>query len=237
MRTQARALIASTLLWSFMAGLSVPAHAASIVAYSFSGTITNISNGAEVLTGVFAGDRIAGAFAYDSTQLGSNGLYNFTGSNLTHALYFNIYNSANTVQFQDSYTGNPGSFYGFVSETEGGTNFSLAGDSTFKQQYFNFANSGTFAFDLSLAAPGYFGGQALPTSSTIGHFVSNTAILTWDPPPDLKFSAQIDSFAPAVFPDAFPEPSTLLMTILAIATCAAGHSISRYRSAVASRSG
>jgi len=249
MRIVPRVFLQSALLLSLVAGPLVPRlSAASIVAYSFSGVIESVSAAATAATGVVVNDTITGSFAYDPTQTGSatTGLFKFTGSSKVHTMTFKIFNSGGSQVFTDSYSGNVSAYYagqvGFNSSVLGSgkaaETLNLMGDTIYKQGL-GISGPGSPAFDLSLynrnvtTKPASF---PLPTATTITSFVANnqqlpfTPTLNWDPDGQ-SFTANINQFS------SVPEPSSLILGAVAMATCTAGFLISRRKPARAPESG
>src|SRR5262249_52708218 len=143
MRTWIRRFTTLIFLLPLVLCLAVATRAASVttVSYTFSGRVLTVNSGATAATGVVAGDTITGAFAYNSSQTGSNGVYNFTGSSKAHTFSFKIFDSANNQVFADFYSGNLTAFYSaqvlFNTTNPGfgvtGTQLTLSGDTTYKQ--------------------------------------------------------------------------------------------------------
>ena len=227
-RIRARAFIPSALLMSLVAGPLVPElSAATIVIENYSGTIRSVSEAATEATGVIVGDTITGSFSFDSTQTGSNGSFTFTGSSKAHTMAFKIFNSSNQQVFTDSYSGNVNAYYfaklTYISSTAG-TTLDLKGDTVYKQGLGVTGPGPPPAFDLTLNNPTNGGGYTashlpLPTPSTISNFISSPGTLAWDP--------DGQSFVADIY--MVPEPSSLILAILALVTCTAGFLVSRQR--------
>jgi hypothetical protein len=211
--------------------------AATIVSVNFSGSITSVSSAATEATGVIVGNTITGSFSYDSTQSGntSTGDFTFTGSGKAHTMTFKIFNSAGQQVFTDSYSGNTTAYYAakltFISSSSG-TTLDLKGDTIYKQGLGVTGAGPPPAFDLTLNNPtnggGYTSGHLpLPTTSTISNFLRTTGSLEWDPH-DQNFTAIINEFNGQ---SVVPEPSSLVLAILAMLTCTVGFSISRRKPA------
>jgi hypothetical protein len=227
-RIRARAFIPSALLMSLMAGPLVPElSAATLVIENYSGRIVSVSAAATEATGVIVGDTITGSFSYDSTQTGSSGSFTFTGSSKAHTMAFKIFNSSNQQVFTDSYSGNVSAYYlaklTYISSTAG-TTLDLKGDTVYKQGLGVTGPGPPPAFDLTLSNPNNGGGYTashlpLPTPSTISNFISSPGTLAWDP--------DGQSFVADIY--MVPEPSSLILAILALVTCTAGFLVSRQR--------
>jgi hypothetical protein len=247
MKIRVRALVRASLLLSVIAGPLIPKlSAGTIVAYSFAGTISTVSPEAMSATGVMENYYITGTFSYDSSQIGSAGLYTFTGSSKVHTLAFTIYtNSAKTTQvFTDKYSGNSTAYFAAkVTYNSSGTTLALMGDSIYKQGLgYTHALDPTQppAFDLVLTNLKNAGGYTptnlpLPTVTTAANFVATPGLLSWDPPPMQTFTADITHFAPGL--NGVPEPSSLILGSLGMASCAVCVLISRCKAVRALRSG
>jgi hypothetical protein len=220
-----------TLLSLLAAGTLVPQAIASstVVNYAYSGKIISTAN----VPSVVVGDTITGTFSYDSTQSGNatTGNFTFTGSSKAHTFTLKIFNSSNQQVFSDSYSGNSTAYYfgqvAYVSSSL--TNFNIEGDTVYKQGLGITKQNGDIAFNLALSDTSGAGGftptnQPLPTITTIKDFVSNTGLLTWDPP-NQTFMAQITSFSDL---NSVPEPSTGMLWCLAIGVCALASVILRH---------
>jgi len=222
-----------------LAGPLVPELSAGIVAVSYGGTITSVSTAATTATGVVVGDTITGSFSYDSTQTGSAGDFKFTGSSKTHTMTFKIFNSSDQQVFTDSYSGNVSAYYfaKVAFSSTSGTTLDLEGDTIYKQGLGITGPGPPPAFDLTLFNPTNGGGFSasnlpLPTTTTISNFIKTTAILEWDPA-DQSFGAVITEFNDQTV----PEPSGLVLAIVAMVTWTVGFSISRRKPAGALQSG
>jgi hypothetical protein len=248
MRITARAFLHPTLLLSLVAGLVVSgagASSASTLTVYYAGTVTSVSSQMITDTGVVVGDTLSGMncfFSYNTNQLGSLGVYTYSGSNPAsnpHNFSVAIFNSSGAQQFADTYTGDyaTGSPDYFVIKmtapvTSPSTpaEFSLMGDTTYKAGAgFNHSH-GTTDYNLVLQDPSYTATTAppLPTSSTITKFTANQGTLTWDPAGD-AFTANIFEFSSS--PITLPEPPSLVMAVIAMAACTAGFLISRRKPA------
>jgi len=99
-------------------------------------------------------------------------------------------------------------------------------------------------FDLVLTSTTYTGGTALPTATVAGpsttdisSFLTTKATLVWDPSAAdgtaQDFTADITNFNGVDV----PEPSSLVLAIVGMATCTGGFLISRRKAAGALQSG
>ena len=236
MRISYRVFLRSTLLLSLVAGPFMPALSASSITYAYSGKIQEVSAAATAATGVVVGDKISGSFTYDSSQTGSGGIYSFTGVSLAHTFNLNVFNSSGALQFPDSFAGGSSYFSVNVSyraASSGGTYVEVQGDTKYKQSLGVSGPGPPPAYYLVLFNPTNAGGYSatnlpLPNSNLINDFVKTTGVLNWDPHGQ-SFSADITQFT------AIPEPSSLILSIVAIATCAAGRLITRRKAWRSSR--
>ncbi len=142
----------------------------SIVNVSYSGSIASVGN---PNTGVQVGDTIVGTATYDSSQTGSSGHYNFTGSAKAHTFAFKVFRAGVQI-FSDSFAGLSTSTYTidirFNVLVGGvlGTTFELKGP----------CSSGQESLDLTLFDAGNVGQTAadlLPASANIGSFAFSLA--------------------------------------------------------------
>jgi hypothetical protein len=239
MGTRIGSVIGAFVLLTLSAGPLVSTVAAGDVSYNFTGTIQTVSNGATIATGVTKGDKISGSFSYDPTQSGSNGTYHFTGSAKTHTFSFIVTDSGGNQVFKDFYTGNVTALYsiqvtyGYTSNPlypgVNGTELDIKGDTLYNQGL-----GASPGFDLRLFDPGNVGtspSNPLPDSSLINNFVSNGILLNWGQ------SETRQTFTATFNFSTVPEPSSLLLGIVATLTCAIVFSVSKYESDSASRSG
>ena len=223
METRTRVFLPATLLLMVVAGPLVPTVAAGSVSYDFSGTVVSVSPAANAATGVAMGDRISGNFAYDPTQTGSNGFYDFTGSSNVHSFTFTVSDTGGNQVFTDFYSGNVSAYYaisviyGFTSNPQypgvNGTELDITGDTVYNQAR-GFSGPANPGFDFSFFNPGNVGtspSNPLPDSNVIQNFVNNAAVLAWGQP-DQTFTADFNF-------SVVPEPSSLLLGILAILAC------------------
>jgi hypothetical protein len=77
----------------------------SVVAFNFTASVT--SSGDPV---ILVGDSVHGSVSYDSTQIGSAGLYTFTGSSKIHSFSFKDYRGGVQIT-SDAYAGQQTSLY------------------------------------------------------------------------------------------------------------------------------
>jgi len=229
MKIAARAFIQSTLLFSIVAGpLLRHAVAGSSTITSYGGTVNPLTQ-AQIQAGVtypgnvMANNAISGSFGFNSTQFSGSittGIYTFSGSApLGQSFSLNVNTSplnpswsdfygANGAQYKITMTGSttPGATMDLHVSTVGGTGVTKVG-----------------AFiDLLLTSQTYVG-KALPTSTNIGQFLTNSTTLTWDPPGSQSpggsqgFTGYIDNFNGV---QTIPEPSSLVLAIVGMATTA-----------------
>ncbi len=130
-----------------------------MVSFTYSSIVSASSN-----PSVVAGDTINGSISYDPTQLGSTGLFTFTGSAKVHdgnlsalhngsQVYADLYSSnllyTIKMTYNTTYKGQIGSLMEIKFHTVGGYTFDL--------KLFNLGNVG-------------FTGPILPTTTTINNF-------------------------------------------------------------------
>jgi hypothetical protein len=229
MNTGARTFLLLTVLLSSVAGPSVQDVAAGTVSVSYSGKIVSVSSAATTATGVVVGDTITGSFVFDSTQSGSatTGLFTFTDSAKIHNFSLKIFNPSGTQQFSDSFTGRnapPADYYAIqlAFSSTSGTTFRLMGDTVYKQGLGVTHSGGGVAYDLKISNPTNAGGYSatnlpLPNTTTIANFSKTTAELHWDPD-----GQEFISIITSLKLQSVPEPSSLALAIVALATCTGG---------------
>jgi len=238
MRITARVLLQSAFLLSLVAGLLVPdAVAGSSVVTSYGGTVNPELPNKPFPDNVLAGDAISGSFGYAASQFTettpTSGIYTFTGSApLGQSFALNVATPTfNPALWADSY-GAGGATYQITmkqpttQETTMDLHVSTLGGT-------GVSKSGAF-IDLILTSTTYTGGKALPTATTINDFLTKTTTLTWDPPGGPGFTGTINQFNGV---QTIPEPSSLVLSIIGVATCTAGFLISRRKPARALQSG
>jgi PEP-CTERM motif len=230
----------SAMLLVLCGSLCPAAYAGStVVAYSYAGTLENVSTAAAEALGVANGDYATGTFSYDSAQTGSGGSYTYTGSSKVHTFAVKIYtNSSMTTQlFSDLYSGNVSAFYRnqltFSSTT--GTTLTIAGDTIYKSGL-GISGPTSPAFQLILPNPTNAGGFTAtnlpnPNPTLIKNFlnISNHPVIDWDPvtPQGTMQSFQVDikEFVPGL--NGVPEPSSVVLAGFGVAACGAGVVVSR----------
>jgi hypothetical protein len=239
MRTRARVLLPSTLLLYLLAGPFVPVlfavtgGIAADVSYTFSGTIGSgsITPSGGVTTNV-SGDAIVGAISYYSGQseTGTSGLYDFTSSANGHTFLFKITSGSTTI-YADNYATST-DFQIKMGGTTGASTLVLMVNTVHKQG----GSGSTPNFILDLKSTSYAGGLTLPTSTTLKQFAPSTtapATFSWDPdngnfgggPGYGDGSGGITSLDQSGL--SVPEPSSLLIVILVLATGSVGCLIRR----------
>lgn len=231
----ARVFLRSTLLLSFLAGPLASGAVASSITVDYSGTVVSASAAMTTATGVVAGDTIGGGsssmFSYNPSELGSGGVYTFTGSNPAsnaHNFAVTIYNSLGQQQFADSYTGDyasgsPDYFVIKMTAASGNTpaEMTIMGDTTYKAGA-GYEYPANVPYTLVLQSTTYTGGTALPTATTMADFNTTNAQLTWDPD-GLAFTATVNITTISFNPDfGVPEPTSLVMGVIAMVACTTG---------------
>jgi hypothetical protein len=238
MRISARAFLQSTLLSCLTVGLLVGdavAGPVSPVSVNFGGKVTSALPNDSFPGNVQVPDIITNnsAFGYNSGQAGVGGKYIFTGTTQTLSLQVSTPGFPTTT-WSDGYAGSPALY--MVTMTKSG--------STTKMDLHVATSGGTAeagsktnaAVDLILTSTTYTGGTTLPNATTISSFLLTPASLVWDPPgaqgePGQGFNGFINVFNGTTV----PEPSSLVLGIVALATCSGGFLITRRRAARAAR--
>ncbi len=239
MRMSARTFLLSTMVLFLTAGMIVPAASAGTVTVQFSGTVANkvVNFPANVL----AGDTISSSsFTYTTTPASGNptsGAYTFTGSSLGLALLVNTpvavtqpgpppvtYNAA---VWGDNYKSG-GTFSITLSKSGSlttmkilmGTNGGTADGKTTGGSVLMTFTSSTYN---SLVLP--------TTAAQWTSFATTKGTLVWDPPTGKSWES--DDIGNLIIngQNAIPEPSSLVLGLGALATCAAGVMISRRKAA------
>ena len=258
MRIRARAFLQSALLLSVLAGLLVPdASAVSSVAVfvNFDGTVTGKAGAENYPGNVNAGntqDSISNssyfAYSYTPNTFNASGLYTFTGKSASQ----NFSLTVNTPvplgiytgdTWGTSYVSSTGNYPFFtiqmsVAPTTKVTTMTIQMATAGGSAQAKTGASGTLVFTSKTYATtaGTDGGLALPTGivngvpGTIGSFQTTAGSLTWDP-----YNIGVSGPVNIIGQLSVPEPSSLVMGLGAIATCAAGVLISRRKAARALR--
>jgi hypothetical protein len=239
MRISTRAFLRSTLPLFLAAGVFAPNVSAGIVFSNFDGTVLGKNGAANFPGNVQLNDTLStnSYFEYSTPKSSSGGVYQFAGtSNLAFAL---IVNTPVTV---GSYTG---STWGDSYATGGNYTITMTWAPTTKittmtinvatgggsAQKKTTAASATLVFTSSNYATTLTAGEALPTQANLGLFQTNVGSFTWDPGTyGIGGSAQLIG-------QSVPEPSSLVLAVGAIGTCAAGFLISRRKAAEARHRG
>ena len=234
-----RAFVRVSVLFSLLAGpfVSAASAASTIVAYSYSGKLTQVSTQAGSTLGLAVGDYITGTFSYDSALPGIAGVYTYTGSSKAHTFSFTIFDPTGKTQlFTDKYSGNVTAYFAnnvvYNTTANGGTHLSMLGDTIYKSAL-GISGPSNPAFDLTLNNPTNAGGFTPsnlpnPNPTVVKSFVSTSGLLDWDPN-NLRFQAQITQFKPGL--QGVPEPSSLVMAGISFTTCAAGFWFARRKRA------
>jgi hypothetical protein len=245
MRITARAFLQLTLLMSFIAGPGIPAtHASTGTLVSinpFGGTVEAPASGItlpfvtlpnETKVYVTSGDTFTGAASYNPayfTQTGTNtGVYNFSSNSATAApsLLFSI--PLTGTAFSDQYAFGVGSYTITVKDTgtEGAT-LDIHADTTGGA-----VGKSAAYIDVMFTSTTYTG-TALPTSTTISSFLTSPGMFTWDPnpppgQPNYGISGPITEIDGV---SVVPEPSSLFIVVLTIASGAISFLVRRMRRA------
>jgi hypothetical protein len=237
MRTRHRIILQSAVLLFFVGGLAHHQAVAGTVTVFFAGTVNpTLPPGVTSFPATVRGNNPilnTSFFGYNTASFSGNsttGMYTLNGLNpLAQAFMLNINTSPlSPAKWSDGYLGSPAAFTIKVTG-------SSSPGATLDLRLSTYGGNGVVkpgAFlDLLLTSSTYVG-QALPTSANIGQFFNNTALLTWDPPGDSVtegFQATIFDFR------AVPEPSSLILAVIAMGTGTAGFLVSRRKAAAISR--
>jgi hypothetical protein len=238
MRIRSRTFLQSTLMLSLMAGLSVPNAAAGNITVNFSGNVTGELPGASYPGNVNADGKqdpiLSSSFVYATSGFTSPsaGVYTLTGLS-GNSFSLNVSTLNGTSGWSDFYLGNPNVFK--ITMTKSGTTTTLDLHVATLGGTAEAGPKGSAFMDLVFTSTNYTGGLALPTSGTVflQDFCTTKAMLTWDPigPQGVQgfFSDNISGFI--VNGQSIPEPSSLVLGLGALATCAAGVLFSRRKAA------
>jgi hypothetical protein len=219
-----RALLQSMLVLTLVAGSSMPASAASIVTVNFAGAVNPPGQGVTFPGNVQQGDFISGSLSYNPSQFGNkgSGLYTFSSTSpSSQTLPFQVVTPGFTpATFSDEYF--TGAYSIKVTDIGSkGATLDIHAVTLYQQST---GPPPVFAtVDVILTSSTYTG-LTLPTSTTIASFVNSPGLLIWDPP-NQSFTADLFIIDGQVV----PEPSSLVLALLAIGTGAAGFLISRRR--------
>jgi hypothetical protein len=241
MRISGRVILQSTLLLALTAGWLVPdavAGSTSSLLVQFGGSVTGSKSG-NYPANVQMGDTIetnATDFQYNPTQAtGSTttGIWSFTGTGQGFIVQVDTPNTVtqggttySAPSWSDSYkTG--GSFVITMSKSGSITTLDL---SVATKGGTADAKTGA-SFDLKLTSTSYNAGLALPNSTNLADFLANTGNLSWDPGNDDWNSNDIGNYN-EFGGTSVPEPSSLVLAVIAMATFA-GFWISRRKTAAA----
>jgi hypothetical protein len=233
------AILGSTVLLLLVAGPPVPTVRAGLVTVDFSGTVTAISGpNVTAATGVAPNDVIKGDFTYDSSQTGSGGFYNFTGSANIHSFEFTVYDPTGKTQlFNDLYSGNVTAYYAIQMAFSSiiGTTLDLVGNTVFEQGR-GYTGTNPPGYDLTMFNPSNGGGYSannlpLPGASSIKFFEIFSGKFMWGIPaigdtPALTFTASITAYNGI---NTVPEPSSLLVATLAALAATGAHGVLTWR--------
>jgi hypothetical protein len=228
MKIAPRAVLRSILLLSLVTGTSMPASAASLVTVTFAGTVNPQVPGFPFPGNVEQGDFISGSLSYNPSQFGNkgSGLYTFSSTSpSSQTLPFQVVTPGFTpATFADEYF--TGAYTIQVRDTGSkGATLDIHAVTVYQQSA---GPPPVFAtVDVILTSSTYTG-LALPTSTTISSFVSSPGTLIWDPP-FAAFTADLFIINGQVV----PEPSSLVLALVATGTGCAGFLISRRKGVVA----
>jgi PEP-CTERM motif len=240
MRISARAIFQSILLLSLTAGMAVPEAAAGSIVTFYGGKVTGVLPGHIYPANVATNNVINGSnsfFSYDPTKTpsgnNSNGIYNFTGSGQGLAVIVNTVPSGPYgATWSDSYA--PNGSYQIKMVVSGTT-------TTMEVLVATTGGSGQgktgAGVELDFTSTTYTGSGtagrfALPTATNIGAFLSTAGKITWDPGPQGWMGDITEINGQSV-----PEPSSLVLAGIAMATTGGFLMISRRKAAGRLRAG
>ncbi len=217
MNISPRPLLQAMLLLCLLAGNAMRASAGSVVTVTYAGTVNPPGPGVTFPGNVKQGDSISGSLTYNPSQFGNkgNGLYTFTSTSpSSQTLAFQVVTPGYTpATFADEYYTGAYSIQVTDIGSKGATidihAVTLYEQSTGPPPVFATA-------DVILTSSTYTG-LALPTSTTIGSFVTSPGTLNWDPS-GTSFTADLWMLDGQIV----PEPSSLVLALLAMGTCAGG---------------
>ena len=223
-----REFLQSILLLTLVAGTSMPASAASLVSVNFAGTVNPQIPGFAFPGNVQQGDFISGSLSYNPSQFGNkgSGLYTFSSTSpSSQTLPFQVVTPGFTpATFADEYFTGAYSIQVKDIGSKGAT-LDIHAVTVFEQSA---GPPPVFAtVDVILNSSTYTG-LTLPTSTTISSFVTSPGTLTWDP-----MSAAFTADLFIINGQVVPEPSSMVLALVAIGTGAAGFVVSRRRGVAA----
>jgi hypothetical protein len=219
MTKRARLFLQSTLLATLMAGLFVRDASAGAITITFGGTVTGPGTGATLPSNsqgdpVVVGDTISGYFTYNSGGAG-NGTYSFVGTGQT--LLFSIPVANNTTFGDQNNNASPNNVYQIVTTGTGkGATLNMQADMTSAGG----KPAGKTTIDLIFTSTNaaYTGGLPASAAAFTSDF-SGPAKFFWDPG-NVGIGGNI-----AV--TGVPEPSSVILMGVAMATLGMGLAISR----------
>jgi hypothetical protein len=223
MRISARVVFQLALLPAVAAGLLVPGASAGQVSITFGGSVTGPGKAASLPTNVAVGEAISGYFTYTYPASGSSGSYSFAGTGQT--LLFSIPILNNTATFSDQNSNvSPNEYTITIKDTGSkGATFDL-----FVDEINTYGKPSGATLDLLFTSSTYTG-LALPSSSAAftAAFAFTNGKFQWDPGGE-----GIGGNLNVINGQTVPEPSSLILVVMAMVTCAAASaSIARRKAA------
>lgn len=232
MRIRRRAFLCPSFILAFSAAVvgAAPTRAGVVLTASFDGTVTGPSGtGVSLPPGVSAGNSFTGGFTYNTGQVAtaSSGLYTFTTvtTGNSQAFSFNVLGTG----FGDAYSPSFGTYtikitdnvlVGSTKETE----FDMHAITEVQKTV---SGSTEQAFiDLVFYSTTYTGTALPSTSAAFSMFNLSAGQLTWDPFGDIGFTgpASVNTLLQS---GSVPEPSSIVLGIIAMATGTVGFFMSR----------
>ena len=213
MRIRARAVFRPMLLLFVGAVLLVPDASAGQVTITFGGTVTGTGTGISFPPNVQVGQSISGYFTYNVPASGTNGTYNFAGTNQSLIFSIPILGNTSTFSGQNSNVAPKNTYTVKIVDTGvKGATFDVAAD------LINAAGKTGVTCDILFTSSTYTG-VALPASSAAfsAAFAKTTAKFNWDPG-GLGIAADIN----IINGEAVPEPSSLVLAVIGMAACTVG---------------
>jgi hypothetical protein len=258
MRSMGRALFHASLPVALAVGMLVPGAVAGSINTTFGGKVVGVLSGDTYPGNVATGDTIsevASSFSYTPTStfytktvVGGADVYTYTTTLAGQGLSLEVLTPTTTAPntatnfWSDSFNGPGTSTPSVPIEFQITMSASTSGSKTTTTMSVHSSTYGgpnedsakvDASITLVLQSTTYTGGLALPgTAALLGDFLTTAGALTWDPPGQ-GFTGTLTSFD-GVAIQSVPEPSSLILLGVAMATCGMGVAISRRKPARAS---
>jgi hypothetical protein len=240
MRIRARILFQSIVLTAVAAGLLVPEAVGGGITVQFSGTVGGTTG--TFPANVMTNDAIVNSsFAYNTAQTPNdnetNGIYKFTGTGQTFALFVDtpVPKGAFTATTWGDDRLSGGTFAIDMSKVVTGSTTTTTMQVVL-QTAGGSADSKTGAsVTLTFTSTIYTAGLALPTATTMVDFLATAGKLEWDPGGSSFFSNDLGDYV--LNGQSVPEPSSLVLAGIALAAISGGYLIRRRIAVRVSQSG